>query len=307
MNLGLVQTRPAGGAGVSDHSLLSNLGYAAAAHTGFCSLGTAQIITAEKLIDQAVALRFGHAAGPTIQGQPAGNILTIASDLQLNDLAGGYAGHAAIAPAVPDANTQLVLGGSYGAIGGTHKALAISPLKSVAAGAGSLQALYGQATLTIDAGATGSLQGLNFLAMAGGAGTATEIEAVWGRIASATFSTVTITKAATFYARSPIWYGAKPALAVGLYVEPHGAAGVTNAVGALIDAPAGATNNYTIWAGAPITGTPRLRLDAGTPAAGQTMLYLAEGVAPTVRRVQWMDPGAGGGNFVGGERVMILV
>ena len=37
------------------------------------------------------------------------------------------------------------------------------------------------------------------------------------------------------------------------------------------------------------------------------MLNLAEGVTPTVRRVQWVDPGTGGANLVAGQRVMILV
>ena len=92
-----------------------------------------------------------------------------------------------------------------------------------------------------------------------------------------------------------------------MLIDPQGAAGITNAVGILTDAPAGATNNYTAWLGAPLTGTPRLRLDAGTPGAGQTMLHLAEGVTPTVRRVQWVDPGNGGANLVAGQRVMVLV
>jgi hypothetical protein len=56
--------------------------------------------------------------------------------------------------------------------------------------------------------------------------------------------------------------------------------------------------------------TPYLRLlmsGEWTPAAEQTPLYLAEGAAPTLRNVQWVDPGAGGANFAGGERVMVLV
>ncbi len=129
------------------------------------------------------------------------------------------------------------------------------------------------------------------------------LEAVWGRLASQTASTVTITKAATLYARSPLWFGAKPADVFGLYVEPHGSTGITNAVAALIDAPTGGTNRYTLWAGAPITGTPRLRLDAGTPAANQTLLWLAEGTTPTLRQVQWKQNQL----LAATDRVMILV
>ncbi len=52
--------------------------------------------------------------------------------------------------------------------------------------------------------------------------------------------------------------------------------------------------------------TPYLRLvGGGNPAANQTNLYLKE--AANLRQVRWMDPGAGGANFAGGERVMILV
>lgn len=44
-----------------------------------------------------------------------------------------------------------------------------------------------------------------------------------------------------------------------------------------------------------------------TPTANQTAVHFYEGVTPTKRRVQWMDPGVGGINFVGGEMVMVLV
>jgi hypothetical protein len=56
--------------------------------------------------------------------------------------------------------------------------------------------------------------------------------------------------------------------------------------------------------------TPYLRLlmsGEWTPAAEKTPLYLAEGAAPTLRNVQWVDPGAGGANLAAGQRVMILV
>ena len=57
-------------------------------------------------------------------------------------------------------------------------------------------------------------------------------------------------------------------------------------------------------------GAPWLRMlmsGEWAPAADQTPLYLAEGAGPTLRNVQFMDPGAAGVNFVGGERVMVLV
>jgi hypothetical protein len=130
------------------------------------------------------------------------------------------------------------------------------------------------------------------------------MEGVWCRLGSAYGSTCAITLASGLYLRSGIWLGAKPTRNYGLYIEPMGASGMTDAVGLLVDAPAGATNNYTLWAGAPITSTPRLRLDAGTPGLGQTMLYLAEGTTPTLRRVEWRSYPGG---LVPGDRVMVLV
>lgn len=44
-----------------------------------------------------------------------------------------------------------------------------------------------------------------------------------------------------------------------------------------------------------------------TAAANQTPIFIYEGTTPTLRQLQWMDPGSGGANFVGGERVCILV
>jgi len=50
---------------------------------------------------------------------------------------------------------------------------------------------------------------------------------------------------------------------------------------------------------------PYLRLlGGGNPASNETNLYLKEGL--NLRHVQVMDPGVGGANFVGGERVAIL-
>jgi len=78
---------------------------------------------------------------------------------------------------------------------------------------------------------------------------------------------------------------------------------VTRQTGLHITDQTGGVTNYLIFAGALITGTPRLRLDAGTPGANQTMLHLAEGVTPTVRRVQWKA----GNVLVAGDKVMVLV
>ncbi|HJX62189.1 MAG TPA: hypothetical protein VJ578_06435 [Dehalococcoidia bacterium] len=317
-----------------DHAALVNLAFPQAGHTGFVAadgLAGGQTVIGGTAAGENLSLQStAHAARGVVQVIDALRIaggliqdsggsariglaaasphITLTGDLQIAAAAGQTLGRAAVAPAVPTAGVQLELGGALGTQSGTLKLLDLNPNASVAAGQTlSLMAIAGIANAGPAAGATAYLYGLNFIAAAYGQGLIPELYALWCRLTSALGSTVAITKAATLYARSPSFFGTKPADCYGLYVEPHGATGMTNAVGALIDAPAGGTNRYTIWAGAPITGLPSLRLDVGTPAAGQTLLWLAEGTGPVLRQVQWVDPGAGGANLVAGQRVMVLV
>ena len=77
----------------------------------------------------------------------------------------------------------------------------------------------------------------------------------------------------------------------------------TTVYGLKIDDISGGTNRYLLELG---PATPNLRLLGGAaPGANLTNLYLNEGA--TLRRVQWVDPGAGGANLVAGQRVMVLV
>lgn len=114
----------------------------------------------------------------------------------------------------------------------------------------------------------------------------------------------------------------------GILIEDQGHAGVTSVYSLKINSLTAGTNRYGIHAGDIAGGaiarilelgpaTPHLRLE-GTgewaPAinTAETPLLLIAGnndnpLTRTLRRVQWMDPGAGGANFAGGERVMILV
>jgi hypothetical protein len=111
---------------------------------------------------------------------------------------------------------------------------------------------------------------------------------------------LTLAKGLWLYAAS--WSGSKPATVYGIDIEEHGGAGVTMAYGLhLTDQTATTVRLLEIG-----PGTPYLRLIGGAaPAANLTNLYLNEG--GTLRCVQVMDPGAGGANFAGGERVAILV
>ena len=285
-----------------DHDKLNNLAYALAAHTGFCSLDTPQSLAGAKLFTSPI--RLGHAAGPTLEGQASGDIAILTANLYQQAPPGQTWAHQAIAPATLDTMTWLNLVGNLPTGYGTYNGIDIGPaLTGVAPYGVALLPLYGQANLIVPTGATGLLRGLTFTCMLGGAGTVTEMMGVWARLGTLIASTPSIPLASVLEARSPLFLGAKPTTNCGLYINPQGTTGITNAVGALIDAPAAGTNRYTLWAGAPIPGTPRLRLDAGTPAANQTMLYLAEGVAPTLRRLQWKDYSS----LVAGDRVCVLV
>jgi hypothetical protein len=74
----------------------------------------------------------------------------------------------------------------------------------------------------------------------------------------------------------------------------------TNAYGVKIAVPTRGTNRNVLWCG---DTTPLARVNAVTPAANQTALFLAEGVTPTERRVEWKLYSG----LVAGDRVMVLV
>lgn len=93
---------------------------------------------------------------------------------------------------------------------------------------------------------------------------------------------------------------------------------ITNSYGSLYRAIPSGTNRRHIYGEDIVGGTIARHLDfvnalqvraSGeyTAAANQTPVYIYEGTTPTLRQLQWMDPGSGGANFVGGERVCILV
>jgi hypothetical protein len=100
------------------------------------------------------------------------------------------------------------------------------------------------------------------------------------------------------------WPGVKPATVKGVYIAAAlSVAGVTTAYGLHIEDLAGTTVRLLEIGPA----TPYLRLVGGAaPAANQTNLYLAEGVTPTLRRVQWKNPDATG-HLAATDKVLVLV
>jgi hypothetical protein len=96
--------------------------------------------------------------------------------------------------------------------------------------------------------------------------------------------------------------GSKPVTAKGIHIASTFApSGVGTAYGIHVEELAGSTAVYLLELG---PSTPYLRLLGGAaPGANCTSLYLAEGVTPTLRQVQWKA-----GNALGaGDKVLVLV
>ncbi len=274
-----------------DHSLLTNLGYATAGHTGFLGLATAQTITGEKLIDSAVPLRFGHAAGPTIQGPASGLTLTLTGDLAVT-------GHASVGGSIPSAYYTLSLTG----ILTTYPAGGIQNLITVQRSSGNLGA-YGISGMIIAQGTpTASILYVLYFAATHNCSTiCVSLSAMQVNCQSSSSGSGAITIARSVWLYANLWQSAKPTTAVGVDIEQQGGAGTATAYGIRI-ADQTATTVRLLELGPP--ATPYLRLLGGAaPAANQTHLYLAEGVTPTLRQVQWKLYSA----MVAGDRVMVLV
>jgi hypothetical protein len=92
--------------------------------------------------------------------------------------------------------------------------------------------------------------------------------------------------------------GSKPSTFRGLYVQGH--SGMNTVYGVRVEDFTGTTVRLLEIGPTP----PYLRVvGGGAPAANQTNLYMAEGVTPTLRRVQWKDYSS----LAAGDRVMVLV
>jgi len=235
--------------------------------------------------------------------QAASPHITLTGDLKV-------AGYVALAGGTPSSGAYLSINPYGVAFGATNPRLFyMNPTSCNVPIGGSLSAFDANATVSIDTGATPTVRGLNFVGFITGLGSPTEVSGVAAQVGCMSFAgTIADLHALYAVARYITFTGAGAVTrSHGLRIANQGKAGVGTTFGLLIEPQLASTANYSIWAGATYAGTPRLRLDEGTPGAGQTMLNLAEGVTPTVRRVQWVDPGTAGANLVAGQRVMILV
>ena len=273
------------GGGTADHSAMLNLDYASAGHTGFLSLGTPQTVIAEKIIDSAVGLRFGHSGGPLLQSAASGDDLALTGDLAVSGRIG-----------VPNlaANRGIHVEKTFGS-GTLHVGVSIQLTSD---GSGSPTGVYGGATYA-GPNTNRNATGLDFQASSNTALTMNQLTGL-NLMASILSSGNVGTVVGGTFQRSYTGAG-RPTTSKGLYIGDFGSNGVATAIGLHIYDQIGAANNYLIEAG---PATPHLRLLGGAnPGANRTNLYLAEGATPTLRRVQWKD----GASIAGGDKVMVLV
>jgi hypothetical protein len=274
----------------SDHAGLANLAYADAAHTGFLGLADAQTITGQKLIDSAVGLRFGHAAGPLLQGPASGDDLTLTGDLRLTGLA-ALAGSAITA--------QVGLNISPGTGVGLTTGILIQPTTILATSA-AFNGVFGQPVMSIASGATNVyVKGLNYTPAIGGGGggaVVAELFAIEARPAISGFTgTITAMKGLNFTA--PFISGGTPSIAtaVGVDIPNYGVSNrIVDAYGIRIaDLTLNTGVRRLIEAGPAVT--PNLRLlanappNAGLATEGDSQLFLAwmENGVVNLRRVRW--------------------
>jgi hypothetical protein len=311
-----------------DHAALANLAFPQAGHTGFVAAaglaggqtiiggtapgenlslqstagsprGVVQVIDSLRLVGGLIQDGGGN---PRVTLATATPHLTLTGDLRVT-------GYAALAGATPATDAYLKVNPVGATWTSAMTLLQMNPTSCSIGVGGDLFGFGAYAVCNVLTGATPLVRGLNFVGLVANVGSPVEVTGAACQVGCMAFSG-TITDLHALYAveRFIMFTGGGSITRThGLRIGDQGKAGVGTTFGLLIEPQTGSANLYSIWAGAKASGTPRLRLDEGTPGAGQTMLWLAEGVTPTVRRVQWVDPGNGGANLVAGQRVMVLV
>lgn len=308
-----------------DHAALANLAFAGAGHTGFVAaagLAGGQTIIGGTAPGEYLSLQ-------STAGSPRGVVQVIDSLRLVSGLIQDSGGNPRLALATasphvtltgnvrvderlgiatdPDINVGLKMRPTFAGVSGYISLLDFAPAGlSLGGPTTAVDGIHCDATFSVTGYNVSRVAGLYFFGyvtnMPGD--TLSDLMAVYARVGNQSMYGA-LTRAAGLHVETPAWYGDNyPTTYYGLRIkQPWTSGDGSTAVGILCEDACEAANNYTAWLGAPLSGTPRLRLDAGTPAANQTMLYLAEGVTPTVRRVQWKLYSA----LVAADKVMVLV
>jgi hypothetical protein len=286
------------------HSDLDNLAYADAAHTGFCALAGPQTITGEKRIDSAVGLRFGHAAGPLLQGPASGATLALTGDLAASGNVGLHSatpsaaiGVLAEKPNPPTFSFYRIK--PYGTSTGAVIGLQVEPAAFTMGSNTGFRGVVGSAVCAVVPGNVGGfVQGLNFFAgiTTGAVGTTfPEVTAMRTQPALVSYRQF-VTDIYGYLMDGPFILGGGPSVATthGLYVGNQGpSATQVDAYGVrILDMTANTGFRRLIEAG---PATPNLRLlanappNAGLATEGDSQLFLAwmENGAVNLRRVRW--------------------
>lgn len=244
------------------------------------------------LLDAAAAgIRFGHAAGPRLNAAAAGDDLLLAGDFDVSGVVaiGSLAALDSrqglrVLHATGDATVFAPAAGAYirPTVDTTTQCFAYGLTGEIEwAGAGTSANSY--------------VLGLGFNAIQNGTNL-TWLHGVYVSLISYA-DKGTVSKSHGFEV-APNYQGNKPGTFRGLYVQGHAAMNIVH--GVRVEDFTG-TTIYLLEMG---PATPYLRLIGGAnPGANQTNLYLAEGVAPTLRRVEWVAAE----DLEAGDKVMVLV
>jgi len=305
-------------AGSDDHAALANLAFAQAGHTGFVAAaglaggqtiiggvaagenltlqstahaarGVVQVIDALRLISGLIQDSTGNVRLALATASPN---VTLTGDLRVTQ-------RSAFADATPDQGKLLNVIGTLS----THPANAIYAQVYGNRAAGP-QFTYGLAGAAVAQGTPSAayVYGLYLYAKHDTPSPCLQLGGILVQQQSGAPGTGALTLAKGLYIQAAYWGGSKPASVYGVDIEDQGGSGTGTAYG-LRCADQTATTVRLLELG---PATPYLRLVGGTvPGANLTNLYLNEG--GTLRRVQWVDPGAGGANLQAGQRVLVLV
>jgi len=324
-----------------DHAALANLAFPQAGHTGFVAAaglaGGQTIIGGQAASEHLTLQSTAHAARGYVRAQDdlqlLSNIIRDSGGNQRLALAAAsphltltgdakITGNLALHDGTPNAGYGLysykanpgtfmhVRATPQGAATGDVTGFAVYPSGLVLPNAGTFRGVAGFAVCSVASGATsGVAQGLYFYGGIAGGGPGTTFSEVTGaRVRTAVSGyTGSLMNLYSLCLDAPSVSLGAPAITTtyGIFVGDQGpSASQQNAYGIYIGDMTLATGFKRLLE----VGPPYLRVTGGgAPGANLTNLYLAEGATPTLRRVQWVDPGNGGANLVAGQRVMVLV
>jgi len=250
-----------GGGGTSDHSALSNLGYADSGHTGFVPSQGEALIEILRLTQNTIRDSGGN---NRITLSPTSPHVALAGDLRVTQ-------HAAVADATPDTTKLVNIIGTLA----THPAVGVYNL------------VYGnratgpQFTYGLSGGAIGQgtptasyVYGLYFFTQHNTSGPCYQLGGILIQQQSGVSGTGVLSAVRGLYISAAYWGASKPTTVFGIDIENQGGSGAGTAYGLrIIDQTAATVRLLELG-----PTTPYLRLVGGAdPPADKSNLYLKFG------------------------------